>query len=172
VSEGFVCVRTRPLNHEWCKTGETEMKMMQSIAIAAAMLGATALAAPTMAQESSYKPGPVWDVTDIKVLPGQGEAYLDYLAANWKKVQELGKAEGIVVDYHVLSNSNRRAGEADLYLIIIYRDYQTNAQQIAFEKKVNAMMAQDRRIASAASADRGKMREQLGSAELQELILK
>jgi hypothetical protein len=148
------------------------MNTIKAMMAGSAMMLATALTTPAMAQESSYKPGPVWEVSDIDVLPGQGEAYLDYLATSWKKVQELGKAEGIVVDYHVLSNSNRRAGEADLFLIVIYRDYQTNAQQEAFGKKVNAMLAQDRRTAEAASAGRGKMREQIGSAELQELILK
>lgn len=148
------------------------MKMMKSLLAGAAMMMAVATVTPAMAQELSWKPGTVWEAGRIDVLPGQFENYMDWLATTWKKIQELGKAEGIVVDYHVLSTNNPRAGEPDLILIVEYKDYQTSAQQEAFNKKVNAMLSQDRRAANTASAERGKMREQLGSVEYQELILK
>ena len=147
------------------------MKMMKTLFVGAAMIAAT-LATPAMAQESSYKPGTVWEAGRINVLDGQFENYMDWLAGQWKKVQELGKAEGIVVDYHVLAANNPRAGEPDLILIIEYKDYQTTAQQEAFNKKVNAMLASDDRKQTTASGERGKMREQLGSVQYQELILK
>ena len=57
-------------------------------------------------------------------------------------------------------------------LIVEYKDYQTTAQQEAFRKKVNAMMAMDNRKQAAANGDRVKMRELMGSTEYQELILK
>lgn len=146
------------------------MKMMKSLFAAAAMM--TALAAPAIAQDSSYKPGTVWEVGRINVLPGQFENYMDWLAGQWKRIQELGKAEGIVVDYHVLATNNARAGEPDVILIIEYKDYLTTAQQEAFNKKVNALLGQDDRKLTAASGERAKMREQLGSVQYQELILK
>jgi hypothetical protein len=145
------------------------MKLFSSVIVAAALLSASA---PAYAQESSYKPGSVWESSYIKVLPGQFENYLDYLATSWKKVQELGKKEGAVVDYHVLSTNNARQGEPDLILIVEYRDYRTTAQQEALRAKVNAMLAQNDRTATAASAARGPMRELLGSREYQELKLK
>lgn len=148
------------------------MNRIKSLAIAAAMLGATTLAAPAMAQDSNYKPGTIWEAGRINVLPGQFENYMDWLAGQWKKVQELGKAEGIIVEYHVLATNNPRAGEPDLILIVEYKDYQTTAQQEAFNKKVNAMLSQTDRSATTASGERGKMREQLGSTQYQELILK
>lgn len=150
------------------------MKMIKSIFAGTAMMVAVAMVTPTtvMAQESSYKPGTVWEASRIEVLPGQFENYMDYLATTWKKVQELGKAEGIVVDYHVLATNNARAGEPDLILIIEYKDYRTTAQQEAFRKKANAMLAQDERKAAAASGERTKMRELMGSVEYQELVLK
>lgn len=147
------------------------MTMMKSLIIGATMMAAT-LATPAMAQESSYKPGTVWEAGRIDVLPGQFENYMDWLATQWKKIQELGKAEGIVVEYHVLATNNPRAGEPDLILIVEYKDYLTTAQQEAFRKKVNAMMSQDDRAAGAAGAERGKMREPMGSTEYQELVLK
>ncbi len=146
--------------------------MMRSIMAGAAMIVAVGMASPAMAQESSYKPGTVWEVGRIDVLPGQFENYMDWLATTWKKIQEMGKAEGVVVDYHVLATNNPRAGEPDLILVVEYKDYQTTAQQEAMRSKVNALLAQDNRKAVTASGERGKMREQLGSTEYQELILK
>lgn len=148
------------------------MTSMKSLWAGAAMLVAVSMAVPAMAQESSYKPGTVWEAGRIDVLPGQFENYMDWLATSWKKIQELGKAEGMVVDYHVLATNNARAGEPDLILIVEYKDYQTTAQQEAFRKKVNAMMAMDNRAQTTAAGERTKLREQLGSTEYQELVLK
>lgn len=148
------------------------MKMMKALYAGAAMMMAVSAVSPAMAQESSYKPGTVWVAGRIDVLPGQFENYMDWLATRWKKIQELGKAEGIIVDYHVLATNNPRAGEPDLILIVEYKDYQTTAQREAFNKKVNALLAEDDRQSDASNAARGKMREQLGSIEYQELVLK
>ena len=147
------------------------MKTMKSLFVGAAMIAAT-FTTPAMAQDSSYRPGPVWEASRIDVLPGQFENYMDWLAGQWKKINQLGKAEGIIVDYHVLATNNARAGEADLVLIVEYKDYQTTAQQEAFNKKVNAMLGQDDRKLATAAGERTQMREQLGSTQYQELILK
>lgn len=147
------------------------MQFKKSLCVGAAMVAAT-LAAPVMAQESNYKPGTVWEASRIDVLPGQFENYMDYLATTWKKNQDLAKSEGIVLDYHVLAVNNPRQGEPDLVLIVEYKDYQTTAQQEAFRKKVNAMMAMDDRKQATANGERGKMRDLIGSTEYQEMILK
>ncbi len=148
------------------------MKMMKTVLAGTAMIMAMATIAPAMAQESSYKSGTVWTASRIDVMPGEFENYMDWLATKWKKIQELGKAEGIVVDYKVLHNERAGSGEADLVLVVEYKDYQTNAQRDAFDKKVNAMMAQDNRTAAKANGERRKMREGKGVTEYQELILK
>lgn len=150
------------------------MTHMKSLFAAAGMIMAVAIAVPTtaLAQESNYKPGTIWEASRIDVLPGQFENYMDYLATSWKKIQEFGKSEGVVVDYHVLSTNNARQGEADLVLVVEYKDYSTTAQQEAMSKKVNAMLAQDDRKAATLSGARSAMRELLGSTEYQELVLK
>ena len=148
------------------------MKTMKSLMIGAAMVMASMAAAPAVAQESSYRPGTVWEASRIDVLPGQLENYMDYLATNWKKVQEFGKSQGVVVSYHVLATNNARAGEPDLILIVQYKDYMTTVQGEAMRKKVNEMLAQTDRQAVAASGERSKMRESLGSTQYQELVLK
>lgn len=148
------------------------MKIIRSLLIGAAIMTAITTAAPSIAQESSYKHGSVWTASRIYVLPGQFENYLDWLAADWKHMREFGKKEGVELSYHVLQVSNPRKDEANLILLIETKDYMTTAQQEAFDKKLNAFLASDNRKQGAASAVRGNMREQWGSTEYQELTLK
>jgi hypothetical protein len=158
------------------------MKLTHVMAATVAILGTFVTTAPAIAQSvrppaaaaaaSSYTPGSVWVASRIKVLPGQFENYMDYLSTTWKRVQELGKREGMVVSYRVMQVNNARQGEPDLILLIEYKDYATTAQQEAMSDKVNAMLAQSDRTADTASAARGPMRELLGSVQYQELILK
>lgn len=150
------------------------MKRLQKLFVAAGLAAMLTAALPgqVLAQDSSYKPGSVWEASRIKVLPGQFENYLDYLSARWKKVQEFGKKEGVILSYHVLSVNDARQGEPDLVLLIEYKDYMTTAQSEAFRVKLNTFLAEDDRKAEAGGAARGAMREQLGSTEYQELILK
>lgn len=148
------------------------MKITKSLTIAVALFGTIALAAPSMAQESSYKYGSVWSAGRIHVLPGQFENYMDWLAKDWKRMRAFGQKEGVELSYHVLQVNNPRKDEPNLILLIETKDYMTNAQQEAFNNKLNAFLASDDRKQSAASATRGAMREQWGSTEYQELILK
>ena len=148
------------------------MNMIKSLTIAAALLGTVAMAAPSMAQEVSYKPGSVWTAGRIHVLPGQFDNYMDWLAGDWKRMREFGKKEGVELSYHVMQVNNPRKDEANLILLIEMKDYMTTAQQEAFNKKLNAFLASDDRKQGAASAVRGAMRETWGSTEFQELVLK
>jgi hypothetical protein len=124
------------------------------------------------AQESSYKPGTVWNFSYIKLEPGQGERYMDFLAGQWKKQNEFGKKEGYLVSYHVFSVNNARAGEPDLILAIEYKDYFPVAEQLAQQKKFEAFANSDVRKQEKESSDRGSARKLMGGMELQELVLK
>lgn len=145
------------------------MNFKASLCAAAAAL---TLALPAFAQESSYTQGSVWFFSNIQVEPGQFENYMDYLGGSWKKIQELGKQEGIVVSYHVLSVNAQRVGEPDLVLAVEFKDYRTKAQSEAFQKKIEALLAGDARKLTTASGQRGSMRKLLGNMEMQELVLK
>ncbi len=148
------------------------MKLQASLGAAAAAIALLLASVPAAAQDSSYTPGTVWQLSSIQVEPGQFEKYMDYLAANWKRVQELGKKEGIVVSYHVLSVNSNRKDEPDLVLAVEFKDYQTNAQRLAFQKKIEAMLAQDVRKQDVSSGERQVLRKLVGNMELQELVLK
>lgn len=131
------------------------------------------LAAPAQAQsDSHYTPGPLWYITGVHVEDGQFENYMDWLSNQFRKEHEYGIKEGVELSYHVLAVNQKRAGDPDLYLVFTSKDYMTTAQQLAFEKKLNAMMNEDRRVSEANAAKRGPMRKIISNMELQELVLK
>jgi hypothetical protein len=150
------------------------MKLLKHAASAAlfAVFATTCVSTPVLAQDSSYTPGSVWVSSRIKTEPGQFENYLDWLNTDWKKRMEFMKKEGVLLSYHVLQVNNARAGEPDLILVQEYRDYYSNAQQDAMQKKLDAYMAADSRKNDAASGARKSMRQMMGTMEMQELKLK
>jgi hypothetical protein len=131
-----------------------------------------ALGASAQAQGSSYTPGTVWIFSNVQIEPGQFENYLDFLASTWKKSNEFGKKEGNVVSYHVFAVNNPRNGEPDLILAIESRDYMSNADQLALQKKYEEFVAMDQHKLDAAGGERKVMRKISGGMELQELKLK
>ena len=139
------------------------------LSAAAALL---ALGTAAFAQDSSYTPGNVWTFSYIKIEPGQFENYMDFLSKTWKKGNDYSVKEGDIVSYHVLQVNNARAGEPDLILAIEAKDYLTNAQQLALQKKFEKFMASDTRKMEESSGERKVMRKLDGGMELQELKLK
>jgi len=138
--------------------------------VAAALL--VGLAAPAAAEESRYELGNVWYVSDIDVLDGQFENYMTWLANEWVKFRKLNAQYGNEVGYYVLANTQARNGEPDLYLVTINKDFQTIAEGLATEKKINEAMAKDRKQFEKEGAERAPMRKTMGSIELIELKLK
>jgi len=148
---------------------------MKNLLVAVGFCGAALVAFTpevSLAQASSYTPSTVWYISEIKTLPGQDENYIDWLSSNWKRIQELGKKEGLVSSYHVFRVNAQRRGEADLILATEYKDYTTTAQQAAFQKKVEAMFAADPHKLDTQQGERKVMREILSTTEMQELVLK
>ncbi len=146
------------------------MKMLKTAAVAA--LFAFVSTTPMLAEDSSYTNGSVWVSSRIKTEPGQFENYMDWLNTDWKKRMEFMKKEGVLLSYHVLQVNNARAGEPDLILVQEYRDYYSNAQQDAMQKKLEAYMSADARKNDMASGERKVLRQLMGSTEMQELKLK
>ena len=147
------------------------MKIVRTLAVSAA-LALSVFCSTASAQDSSYTPGTVWTFSYITIEPGQFENYMDYLSKTWKKGQDYGVKEGDIVSYHVFQINNARAGEPDLILAVEAKDYLTNAQQLAIQKKFEKFMAQDTHKLDAGMGERKVMRKLSGGMELQELKLK
>lgn len=155
-----------------CWRGHNMLKTLFSGVLPVAAACAFAGAAPALAQEPSYTPGEYWDVSDIDVIDGQEENYLDFLAANWKRDQEWAKSKGYISDYHVLANDYPRAGEPDLFLVVIYKEQPTRAEQERRRKEYEAFVSKNSRMLVKESGDRGPMRKLMGNSQLTELKLK
>ena len=143
----------------------------RTLLVAAACLGMAA-ALPVAAQDArAYKEGPVVEISTIKVKPGKFNDYMAYLAGPYRSLMEENKKSGLIVSYAVYLNRARNPQDADLYLTTTYANW------AAFDK-VEEGMAVAARVAGSmtardrAYADRGTMREVLGSNVVQELILR
>ena len=148
-----------------------------TLALVAALSLSTVAAAPLAAQQQQqpagdiYTPQRVWYVTGIDVADGQFENYMGWLATEWKRFRDIAAKEGIETGYHVLVNNTPRADEPDLFLVTINKDFVPIAQQLAYEKKVNAAMQKDRKQFDTESGARGQMRKILSTIELTEVRL-
>ena len=120
----------------------------------------------------SYSEGPVTNVSFIKIEPGMFDAYMSYLATTYKSLMEEQKKAGIILDYRVYEAQAQDPGDAYLILTITYKNM---AALDGLDDRIEPLQRKvwaDRAVAAKASADRGKMRTQLGSELIRELILK
>lgn len=139
------------------------------------LLGATALAmivtaVPAVAQQSSVKPGGYWTASRVDVLDGQFENYMDYLTRVWVPNQEFAKSQGWITDYAILSTMNARQGEPDVVLITRFAEFPSLAEQERRNDIINQRNKWDDHSADAASGQRGKMRDLIGSVMYQEQV--
>ena len=143
---------------------------MKKKILALAALASCAFAMPAMAQQSSYKLGPMWTSARIDVEDGQYENYMDWLMKVWESNQAFAKSQGWILDYHILDSVNPRDGEPDLILITRFADMPSVAEIERRNAIMNQRMNQDDHSADAASGQRNKMRRQMGSVLYREIL--
>jgi len=56
----------------------------------------------------------------VKIMDGQGEACLGYLAKTYKPLMETQKKAGNVLDYSVFRTQARTPNDPDMYLVVTY----------------------------------------------------
>ena len=142
---------------------------MKSWIIGAAALASAFTSMPALAQESSYKLGPLWTAARIDVVDGQYENYLDWLTKVWVDNQAFAKSQGWILDYYILDNINPRDGEPDIILLTRFADYPSVAESERRNDIINKRMNQDDHSADAASGQRAVMRKVQGSVLYREL---
>lgn len=72
-----------------------------------------------------YHDGSVWDISFIRVKPGMGAAYMNYLATDWKRNQEAMKKAGLILSYKVIGSEPHSPTDFDLMLMTEYKDLAT-----------------------------------------------
>ena len=143
---------------------------MQKLMIAA--LGAVAMVAamPASAQDIPLKGGDYWQVSDIMIDDGHAANYADFLAGQYRKEMDWQVSKGYIRGYKILTNVNKRAGEADLFLVTMFNHVPTNAEAEARNAASNAYMAMTDRSSEAGSGERAKYRHLGSSILLQENV--
>ncbi len=132
-----------------------------------------ALSFPLSAQERSYTEGPVMEVTAVKIMDGQFDNYMKYLQGQYKRVMEAQKEAGIIQGYAIYSTEARRPEDPDLYLTVLYPNMAAfDGLRDRSEAVSSKVTGQNTVQANTAFADRGKMRQILGSNLVRELKLK
>jgi hypothetical protein len=144
------------------------MKKLCTLFLAAFLFAA----ADAPAQESRpYKDGPVTHASFIRTKPGQFDNYMKYLSGSYRANAEAGVKAGLIVSYKIFTLSPRTPQDPDVILTITYPNYAALDKSDEFDalatRIYGSFATQDK-----AFADRGAMREVLGSQFMRELILK
>ena len=129
------------------------------------------LAGSATAQDRPYTEGPVTVVTAVKVMDGQYENYMKYLARTWRQSMEASREAGIVAAYRVYNASPRRPDDADLYLVVTYPNM---AMLDGMDAKTDPIMARVLKMNLAqreeAAGKRTVMRTILGTEMIREMV--
>jgi L-rhamnose mutarotase len=127
----------------------------------------------TRAQEDhAYTQGPVVIVSFVRTEPGMFEEYMRYLDTTYKRLLDGFKKQGIITDYAIYQATPRNPQDADLILTVTYKNMAAlDDLQSRTDPAVKQIFGSLPKAASA-SADRGKMRKEIGSQLVRQLILK
>lgn len=135
------------------------------IGLMLSLMGSAALAA------ESYKEGRVVNVAYVRVKPGMFDAYMKFLATDYKRLMEAQKKAGIVIDYAIYSAEARTPQEANLILTTTYANMAALDRSEEAEAIATKVIG-DNATMNKGTQDRGAMREMLGTQLVRQLILK
>jgi hypothetical protein len=138
----------------------------------ASLLTMVSFAGSAIAADHAYTQGAVSVVSSVKVMPGQMDAYMNWLQSGWKQGMEAQKAAGIVLDYRVYGTRARTPDDPDVYLVITY---QNMAAFDGMQDRVDPIMEKvfgPQGQQNQANVERGKIRTVLGTELIRELVLK
>jgi hypothetical protein len=105
-------------------------------AVLAVVLSITGVSA-AQAQNAArvYDTGPVWTVGYVETKPGMFDDYMAYLNGPWRAIQEAAKRRGDVLDYKVLAVNQPRDHEADVVLLVEYKNMAVFDRSLAEQDK-------------------------------------
>ena len=148
------------------------MKIRALGALAGLFVFAVATTGAVQAADRPYTEGPVTVVNSIRTLPGMHETYLRYLATTYRANMDEAKKQGIIVSYSVYETSPRSADDPNLYLMVTYKNM---AALDGLDDRMEGIQQKsfgDQAARDAAAIDREKMRRQLGSRMIREVVFK
>ena len=146
--------------------------MKKSVLILCAAIMAVSTSVTRAQEDHAYTQGSVTIVSFVRTEPGMFDEYLRYLSNTYKKLMEESKKQGIVSDYAIYQATPRGPQDADVILTVTYKNMAAldnlQARTDPLLKEIFGSLPK----AASASADREKLRKQLGSQIVRQLILK
>ena len=118
-----------------------------------------------------YRNGSVWEMSFIRIKPGMDSAYLNYIATDWKRVQESAKKEGLILSYRVLTTEGHGPTDFNMILMTEYKDLATLE---ASEQKSDAFFQKavgDDQKQMTGYKERLEIREVMGTRLAREIVL-
>jgi hypothetical protein len=129
-------------------------------------------ALPALAQEERpYTSGQVTQVTYVRVKPGHFDDYMRHLGGLYRKQLEAFKKAGLVTDYKVYAATPRSPNEPDVILSVTYPNMAALDRNREFDS-IGSQVAGTFSEQNKGFADRGSMRDVLGSELVREMVLK
>ena len=135
-------------------------------------LSAFVLSLPANAQlGTTYKEGPVTEVTYLKIEYGHFDEYVGWLNSTGKPLNEAKKKAGLIIDYRVFTARPRKPEEPNVIFMITYPN------MAAFDRRVEEDAVAVEMIGSAKEQDEARIarsayRKRLGTELIREVILK
>jgi hypothetical protein len=140
-----------------------------------ALLGLVAfgvLASAAVAADRPYTEGTVSVVNSIRTEPGMFDAYMTYLSTTYKQLMEENKKAGNIVDYAIYQATPRSPSDPDLYLVVTYKNMAALDGLRDKMDPIQEKIVGSQDVRNQQTIARGKMRTQLGSETIRQLILK
>jgi hypothetical protein len=148
------------------------MSMKHNLATCAIAFGLSMAGASALADDHAFTEGPVSQVSSIRTVEGHFDEYMAWIDTVWKKEQEAAKKAGYIVSYEVLAGTPRGENDADIYLVITYKNYAALDGWIVKGDTIAKQIEGSIAASNHSDVDRGKIRRVLGSETMQTLILK
>ena len=149
------------------------MKLNRRIVVGALALSVVGAAALTVHAQTKrpYRDGTVWNVTFVRMKPGMDTAYLNYLAADWKRNQEAAKKEGLIVSYKVLATEAHSPTDWNLILMTEVKDMATMEANDDKADALTQKLVGDDQKQMQGYKDRSEIREIMGDRVAREIVL-
>ena len=125
-----------------------------------------------VADDHAYTEGQVVNVSAIRTVNGKFDEYINYIDTTWKQEQEAAKKAGYIVSYQVLRVQPRTENDADLYLVITYKDWASQDGALAKGDAIAKQVEGSVDKSNQGVVDRNKIRRVIGSETMQVLNLK
>jgi hypothetical protein len=146
--------------------------MKKSVLIIFAAIMAVSTSVTRAQEDHAYTQGSVTIVSFVRTEPGMFDEYLRYLSNTYKKLMEESKKQGLVTDYAIYQALPRDPQDADVILTVTYKNMAAlDNLQARTDPLIKELFGSLPKAASA-SVDREKLRKQLGSQMVRQLILK